>query len=194
MKPRGWFRNSAQSLDELHHLPCGLYDTLYATNYDNGTWYTVDTATGELTLIPGFSTPNTAPNYYGARDLGGSSCIPVPNADTCTTTYAPLQTTFTASGVGIKKGGQGSAKPGQSVRLTTKLTSNKRVAGVVALDSMRVYTYVPAGVTVRKVKPEPTASVPVTRGSGEGTMYWWDLALGVGKTMRSCKKSILYMR
>lgn len=158
-----------------------LYDTLYATRYQEGEWFTVDTATGNFTgPIPGYSTANTAPNFFGARDLGGSSCAPVPNADSCNTTYAPLQTTFSATGWGIKKN-RGSVKPGQPVKLTTKLYNNKRVAGVEALDSVRVYTFVPVGLTVRKIKPEPTASVPTTRPSGEGTTYWWDLSLGVGK-------------
>lgn len=57
------------------------YSTLYATEFQNGKWYTVNTGTGNLIQIPGFLTPNSAPNFFGARDLGGSSCRSSANSD-----------------------------------------------------------------------------------------------------------------
>lgn len=47
------------------------YGTLYGTQFANGRWYTVDTTTGNATLIPGFTTP-------GFRDLGGAAPVAWP--------------------------------------------------------------------------------------------------------------------
>jgi hypothetical protein len=52
----------------------GLYNVLYATDYQNGTWYTVNTNTGALTIINDYTTSSSS--GFGARDLGGSACRP----------------------------------------------------------------------------------------------------------------------
>jgi hypothetical protein len=52
------------------------YQTLYAQNFTGGQWYTVNTGTGAITTISGFTTPIDAGN--GLRDLGGAADDPAP--------------------------------------------------------------------------------------------------------------------
>jgi hypothetical protein len=56
----------------------GDYGTLYGHDYNGGTWYTVDLASGNLTSIAGFTTYTSG--TVGFRDLGGSSLQAVPAA------------------------------------------------------------------------------------------------------------------
>ena len=54
--------------------------TLYGQRYIDGTWHTIDTATGGATPIAGFVTTFGSGN--GFRDLGGSALNPVPEPST----------------------------------------------------------------------------------------------------------------
>lgn len=72
------------------------YTTLYATNYAGGAWYTVDTSSGSLTTIPGFTSQLSGTN--GFRDLGGSSFVAVPEPSTLVSAAAALGTLAFAFG------------------------------------------------------------------------------------------------
>lgn len=50
--------------------------TLYGHRYTDGSWYTIDTATGAATAISGFV---TLPDGSGFRDLGGAAPVPEPS-------------------------------------------------------------------------------------------------------------------
>lgn len=52
------------------------FSQLFAQNFAGGQWYTVDRASGDLTLIPGFLTPIVGTTAL--RDLGGASAQPLP--------------------------------------------------------------------------------------------------------------------
>lgn len=60
------------------------YSVLYGHNYDDGTWYTIDTGNGALTQIFDGETPFTTitGDGKGFRDLGGSSVQSVPEPST----------------------------------------------------------------------------------------------------------------
>ena len=61
-------------------LALGVDDTtLYGHDHITGEWFTVDTFTGNTTLIPGFT---TLPTGLGFNDLGGSSLQAVPEPST----------------------------------------------------------------------------------------------------------------
>ena len=51
--------------------------TLYGHRYADGTWYTINTATGAASEIAGFITTPTG--SVGFRDLGGAAPVPEPS-------------------------------------------------------------------------------------------------------------------
>jgi hypothetical protein len=56
------------------------FSTLYGHSYEDGSWYTVNTATGSRTLIDGLTT--LPANGKGFRDLGGAAVAAVPEPST----------------------------------------------------------------------------------------------------------------
>lgn len=52
------------------------FSQLFAQNFAGGQWYTVNRATGAITLIPGFLTPIVGDTAL--RDLGGAGSLPLP--------------------------------------------------------------------------------------------------------------------
>ena len=56
------------------------YTVLYGHNYDDGKWYEINTSTGGLTEVAGFT--SLVDNNKGFRDLGGATIAAVPEPST----------------------------------------------------------------------------------------------------------------